>query len=133
MKVGGRTFLHRMPLMAAGIFALGLAACDPGPAVDQTQKNSGSATTGAADPADGGNAVKNVQTVDDLALNIKVEDALKETPGFQPLTVKVRTVGGVVTLSGTADTAASRDLAGQIALKVSGVKSVQNKLVVADA
>lgn len=135
MKVGDRTLLHRMPLMATGIFVLGLAACDRGPTVDQANKNSGSATAREANPAedgaDGGNAAKSVQTVDDLALNIKVEDALKENPGFQSLTVKVRTVGGVVTLSGTADTAANRDLAGQIALKVSGVKSVQNKLVVA--
>lgn len=131
MRAGDRTFLHRMSLMAIGMFALGLAGCDPGPTVDQAQKNSGSATSSEANPADGGNAAKSVQTVDDLALNIKVEDALKENPGFQALTVKVHTVGGVVTLSGTADTAANRDLAGQIALKVSGVKSVQNKLIVA--
>lgn len=71
------------------------------------------------------------QSVDDLALNIKVEDALKERAELKSLVVKVNTAGGVVILTGTADTTASRDLATQIVMNVNGVKSVQNKIAVA--
>ena len=109
-----------MPWIAIAAFTLGLAACDPKPVTER------------ANNGDGGGA-KTVRTVEDLALNIKVEDALKANPALRSLSIRVRTAGGVTTLSGTADTAANRALAEQAARSVNGVKSVENKIVVGDA
>lgn len=128
MNAGDHKFLRRVPLIAAGAFALGLAACDPKPAVDQA----GGTSDSSVEEKNGvdSSVAKVGQTVDDLALNIKVEDALKESPELKSLAIKARTAGGVVTLSGVADTATNRELATQIAMNVNGVKSVQNKLAI---
>jgi hyperosmotically inducible protein len=135
MNAGDRIFLRRVPLIAVGVFALGLIACDPKPAVDQTGKNSDSSTEKKSSAVEGGadGSAAIGQTVDDLALNIKIEDALKEKSELKSLAVKVRTAGGLVTLSGTADTAANRELATQVVMNVNGVKSVQNKLAIASS
>jgi hypothetical protein len=53
-----------------------------------------------------------------------------ETEKFQGSAIGVTAADGVVTLWGTAQTAAERNAAVSAARKVSGVKSVQNNLVV---
>lgn len=127
MSMSDRMFLRRASLVATGALVLGLAACEPKPSTEQAGRMTGDSSGSAETPAKSG------QTVDDLALNIKVEDALKEDPSLKALPIKVRTVGGVTTLSGTADTPANRDQATQVAMSVSGVKAVENKLVVGGA
>ncbi len=116
---------------AAAVFALGLAACDPSP-VEQAARNSNGDTDAASRVLSGGDSAKSHRSVDDLALNIRVEDALKEHPELGTQSIKVMASGAVVTLSGTVDTAANRDLAGRIAAGVEGVEAVRNKLAVAD-
>lgn len=131
MSAGEKIFRYRISLIVIGVFAMGLAACDPKPEAGKDPDSSivqKPAATGA-NGKDGSAGVS--QSVDDLALNIKVEDALKEKPELKSLAVKVSTAGGVVTLSGTADTTANRDLATQIVMSLNGVKSVQNKIAVA--
>ena len=45
-------------------------------------------------------------------------------------TIEVSARDGVVTLSGTTDTATRRDLAGYLALRVDGVAGVRNRIAV---
>lgn len=122
MRAGDQIFMRQVVLAAVGTLALGLAACDPKSGADKAADS-----PAVQKPQAGGVG----QTVDDLALNIKVEDALKEKQELKSLAIKVSTAGGVVTLSGTADTAANRELAETIVMNVNGVKSVHNKLAVA--
>lgn len=134
-----QVFVRRVSLLAIATLMLGLAACDRQPAVQPGRDSGGGAAqssapaagTGSDAAGSGANGAQARQTVDDLALNIKVEDALKANPDLKGLPIKVRTTAGVVTLSGTANTVSNRDLAGQLASQVTGVKSVQNKLSVA--
>ncbi|HSN41406.1 MAG TPA: BON domain-containing protein [Burkholderiales bacterium] len=71
------------------------------------------------------------QAIEDTALTAKVKAALIAEPGLNALAIDITTKGGVVSLFGTADTAANRDKAVQVASKVEGVKSVVDKLVIA--
>jgi hyperosmotically inducible protein len=68
--------------------------------------------------------------VDDSAITAKVKTALLADPNVKGLQIDVDTKNGVVTLNGTADKPANRDRAVAIAKDTSGVKSVENRLVV---
>ena len=68
--------------------------------------------------------------VDDGAITAKVKTALLADPDVKGLMIDVDTKNGVVTLKGTADKPANRDRAVAIAKDTSGVKSVENQLVV---
>jgi hyperosmotically inducible periplasmic protein len=82
------------------------------------------------------------QSEDDRALSAKVEDATltaevktkllanEQTDG---LDINVDTVRNAVTLSGTVDSSAEKDLAGEIARQVEGVADVSNKLMVSES
>ena len=143
MNINEQIVLRRIPLIVVGVFVLGLAACKPA-AEGQASKESGqfveqspNLATGkeigqAKSGADKDNSEK-VRTVDDVALNIKVEDALKNNPTLQSQAITVYTAGGVVTLTGTTDTPATRDQAAQVVMNVTGVKGVDNKLSVGGA
>ena len=68
--------------------------------------------------------------VDDGMITTKVKTALLADPDVKGLRIDVDTKDGVVTLKGTADKAASLDRAVQIATNTTGVKSVDNQLIV---
>jgi hyperosmotically inducible periplasmic protein len=74
----------------------------------------------------------NREAVSDSAITGKVKSALAADVGLKTVTgINVDTdAGGVVTLSGKVDSADKKKLAEQVAKKVSGVKSVKNKLTV---
>jgi hypothetical protein len=131
MNTDDQIFLRRVPLFTVGVLTLCLAACDPKPVLDERDRSSGLRVEEGSDAVANG-ADKAGQRVGDLALNIKVEDALKENLKLKSLEVKVHSAGGIVILSGTSDTDENSKLATQIVMNVSGVKSVQNKLVVVD-
>jgi hyperosmotically inducible protein len=71
---------------------------------------------------------KSNQTVPDKAadgwITTKVKSELASTKGIKSTDISVDTNDGVVTLSGTTDTAASKTKAEHVAKKVKGVKSV---------
>jgi len=70
------------------------------------------------------------ESVDDATITAAVKSKLvwsKHTDGF---TTNVDTKSGKVTLNGTADSSASKELAGQLALNTRGVSSVDNRLAV---
>ncbi|MGH8611068.1 MAG: BON domain-containing protein [Gammaproteobacteria bacterium] len=66
--------------------------------------------------------------VDDAAITAKVKGDIMSDPMLKVLDISVRTVNGVVILSGDVDAKPSIDRAGEIAGLVDGVKSVQNNL-----
>ena len=84
----------------------------------------------ANDEAPASAADKAGAAVDDGAITAKVKTALLADPDVKGLKIDVDTKNGVVTLKGTADKPANRDRAVAIAKDTSGVKSVENQLVV---
>lgn len=154
MSRGSKTTTRKAPLLAAmGILVMGLAACDSKPpeqanrGVDPTAERAPPIPPTAAKDSKDGDLVKKddnqdvakggpaqpMQGIDDVAINIKVQDALKSKFSLKSLPILVQTTEGVVTLSGSADTPANREQAEQVAMNVAGVKSVQNKLAVSGA
>lgn len=69
--------------------------------------------------------------IDDATITAAIMSKLAWSKYTSATTTKVETRGGAVTLLGTADTAASRDLVGRLARNTRGVNSVDNKLLVA--
>jgi osmotically-inducible protein OsmY len=84
--------------------------------------------TNAAPPGAGSRAAGTA--MEDGKLSARVKSALTTQPGLKALSVDVDGASGAVTLYGTASTPAQRDLAGQLALGVDGVKSVTNHLII---
>lgn len=76
-------------------------------------------------------AMTNVgEVVDDGMITAKVKTALLADSDVKGLRIDVDTKDGVVTLKGTADKAANIDRAAKLAHDTTGVKSVDNQLVV---
>jgi hypothetical protein len=138
MKAGGQS--DRVSCIAlAGVLALGLGACggDQAP----TETGAGDSTNAKLEGATGEPAILAADAglaegsskptgVEGGALGSRVKSALTRQPGLRALSVDVDAASGAVTLYGTANTPAQRDLAGQLALGVDGVKSVTNHLII---
>lgn len=70
------------------------------------------------------------EVVDDASITAAVKSKLLWSKNTQGLSANIETRGGKVTLEGTANSAAARELAGALALNTHGVVSVDNKLTV---
>ena len=70
------------------------------------------------------------QYVDDSTITTKVKSALLGDDAVKSFEIKVETVKGVVQLSGFVDTSDQKSAAEKDASGISGVKSVQNNLIV---
>lgn len=70
------------------------------------------------------------ENLDDAAITAKVKTAILAEPGLKSLEISVDTVQNVTTLTGTVDSPQNSDKAQQVAAAVSGVKAVENKLVI---
>jgi len=70
------------------------------------------------------------QYVDDTTITTKVKSALLGDDAVKSFEIKVETVKGVVQLSGFVDTSDQKSAAEKDASAVSGVKNVQNNLIV---
>jgi hyperosmotically inducible protein len=117
---------------------LGLAACgqEPAPKAPLGTKSGPTAAAkppvepkGAAAPVPEGK--KASASDSDRTLARRVKDALLARPDLKAHGIDITAVDGAVTLFGTADSLASRKMAGDIASGIEGVKSVENKLAVA--
>jgi len=114
--------------------AAGIVACEKpgtgevvGKKVDETTEKAGD----KLDQAAAAGSEKGEQTadfVDDAAITAKVKSAILAETGLRVLQVKVDTVDGVVTLTGTADSQRNIDKAKELASSVAGVKGVENQL-----
>ena len=69
------------------------------------------------------------ETVDDSAITAKVKTAFAQDPGVKAMDVKVNTHKGTVQLSGWVNTAEEKARAEEVAKKISGVTTVENKIV----
>jgi len=68
--------------------------------------------------------------IDDAVITAKVKSSLLADSGTKGLRIDVDTKNGVVQLKGKVSSATERTLAQNLAAKVSGVKSVENKLTI---
>jgi len=68
--------------------------------------------------------------VNDVALTARVKTALISQKGLEGLKIHVNSYKGIVQLSGFVDTDVEKELAGQIARNVDGVREVVNNLIV---
>ena len=111
-------------MVAAIATAFTLAACDQRSDPTATAPATGTGQKMAA-------ATDKVATaVDDSAVTAKVKAALLAEPGLKSLPIGVDTKNGAVTLSGSVDSAASRDRAKEVASSVAGVSTVVDQLTV---
>lgn len=132
MNAGNGTVVRRVLLAAlAGGLALGLGACERWSAGAGTGQARAVSDTIEPDGNAAGAARSHTRRrVDDKALATRVRAALMASPALNAVTIDVAASRGVVTLFGTTNTPTRRDLAGYIALKVEGVNSVRNRIVV---
>ena len=110
-----------MPRLLLAALLLSLAACKeaPPPVQAATAKPQAQAPSRPVDPVD-----------PNEELSIRVRRALEEAGKIDAAAIDISATDGVVTLFGTAGTKDERERAAQVAAKVDGVKSVENKLVV---
>ena len=94
------------------------AVASTGAAVDKMADKAGAAIDGAG------------AKVDDAAITVAVNTELAKDPGLSALSINVDTSGGRVQLKGSAPDSAARERASQLAAAVSGVRSVDNQLLV---
>ena len=142
MKIGGKQQLVVPSVALAGILLVGLNACSGDKPVTETAAADIVDPTGvrpesvperqvATDVEPTGAGSKAAGTAsEDGALGARVKSALTTHPGLKTLSIDVNAATGAVTLYGTASTPAQRELAGQLALGVDGVKSVTNHLII---
>ena len=135
--------LKNFKLVAISLLIAGaLAACDkkPGPAesvgkqIDQTAAEAGKKMGEAVNKVEEKISVQSAKAevaMDDTEITTKVKASIFAEPGLKTLQISVGTVKGVVTLTGAIDSQANINKAVSLAAAVSGVKTVENKLVLA--
>lgn len=134
-----RKILIAIPLL----LALGLSACDkPGPAeqagkkIDEVASDTSKTVADTVDKYENKmteQGAKNAQSWDDTEITARVKAEFLGEPGLKSLQISVDTVKGVVTLTGTVDSKANSDKAKARAMAISGVRDVDNQLVVTSA
>ena len=149
MKSGETRLIPQLLHVAiAGALALGLVACGEssntadkigqGPVgqPDQTQgRFEPGSPTGAGGPTQPdrigeSGASKAGKSTDDTALAALVKSVLVAEPGLKASSIQVEATAGAVTLHGTTESGGDREKAVQVASRVTGVKSVESKLIV---
>jgi hyperosmotically inducible protein len=120
---------HRTLILSVSTLAvLGAVACSPrdreqvSSSARNTATEARQATEKAADRAE--------RVVDDSVITTKVKSVLLADSTVKGLNISVDTVGGTVTLTGTAATQAERAQAESLAASVEGVRSVVNRISV---
>lgn len=125
------------------LLALGLNACDkPGPAeqagkkIDQVATDTGKKVGETVDKLEKKMAeqgAKGAQSWDDTEITARIKADFLGEPGLKSMQISVDTSNGVVTLAGKVDSQAHSDKARDRAMTFSGVKDVNNQLVVTPA
>jgi osmotically-inducible protein OsmY len=125
------------------IIAFGLSACDkPGPAeqagkkMDQVANDTSKKVSETFDKFDNKmteQGVKGAQVFDDAEITTRARAALLGEPGLKSMQISVDTIKGIVTLTGTVDSKANSDKAKARMMAISGVRDVNNQLVITSA
>jgi hyperosmotically inducible protein len=131
---------HSITWIAAVVFATAVAAgCDRNKPMETAGQKVDNAADRAGQKMDQAAATVKEKTeqagdkLGDAAITAKVKTALIGEPGLKALKIDVDTANGVVTLTGSVDSAQNLDRATQVAQSVEGVKSVDNRLNVKSA
>ena len=134
--MNSNTGIRTCLLAASSLALIAVAGCDnPRPAetagkkIDQTMENVGQKVDQATDKAREQTA-KAGQAIDDTAITAAVKAGIVAEPGLKVLKIDVDTRDGLVTLTGSADSAENVRKATQVASNVQGVKSVDNRMAV---
>jgi hypothetical protein len=116
--------------LAAPVLALFLAACGEAPKPAPPPPPPAMSTLPTTPPPVEAKAAEAPKPDPDKELAQRVKRALEGEAKIQGAAIDVTAADGVVTLWGTQATGAARSLAVQVAAKVAGVKSVNNRLVI---
>ena len=116
-------------LAAASLSLAGLVGCDNPKPAETAGKKIDQAMEKVSDRAKAQAAVAG-KAVEDAKITAAVKAGILAEPGLKVLMIDVDTKDGTVTLTGSADSAASVERAKQVASNVQGVKSVDNRLAV---
>jgi len=124
--------LQRKTMLISLVIGTAMAgvACQqrsPSTVGQKMDRPSETATTAANAANDSMNRPANA--VDDAAITAKVKTAIMAEPGLKSTEINVDTKDAVVTLTGTVPSAPLKDRAKEIASSVTGVRSVQDNLV----
>lgn len=130
--------MNRIPsLIAASVFALGLAACEKEPAVDQSGEPLAERSDGSRPLPPTGDPARSPGQMgalgNDETITAQVEARIAEDPTLGGNAIDVRTEGGVVTLSGTVQSSEQAQKLAELARSVEGVTEVDNKLTPSQA
>ena len=131
---------HRISTYIIAIAILGLSACSkPGPAeqagrqLDEAAEKTAQALNRKMNQAENA-AESEIHKADantsDADITAKVKIALMMRDGINSMTISVKTVSGVVSLSGSVLNTSQFIMAQDLALAVDGVKGVDNKLAI---
>ena len=118
------------------LFSFTLAACDKPIASESAGGGMGEATAIISDGMNlaaekfGALSAQSGGAFEDAAITAKIKAAISTKVGFMLVDIHVDTVDQVVLLTGTVDSRARSDTATQIARDISGVKLVENRLIV---
>jgi len=122
------------------LLAAGLAACDkPGPAetagknIDRSVDQAGQKISDTAEKVGEKMSEQGAKVgvaIEDTEITAKVKAAIFAEPGLKTLQISVDTIKGVVSLSGSVKSKSHSDMAQALASAVSGVKEVDNRLVI---
>lgn len=122
------TDFRLLTLSLSAVAVLGAAACSPrdrdevSSSARKTATEARQATEKAANRAE--------KVIDDSVITTKVKSALLADSTVKGLNIDVDTVGGTVTLSGTAKSQAERTQAEALASSIEGVRNVVNRISV---
>ena len=133
-------YLYRpvIAVTSAVALALPVVGCNERAPVETAGRQIDKAIDRAADEIDQVAAAASVElkkelaqaseAINDATVTAKVKSAILSEPQLKMLQINVETVGGVVILTGSADTRQSRERAEQVASAIAGVKSVDNRI-----
>lgn len=126
-------------MIVTALLATFLAGCERSPTPETTGEKIDNTIERAGEKIEQGattlkeKATQAGDTIDDAAITTKIKAAIVGEPSLEVLQIDVDTVNGMVTLTGTVDSAQSSDRAKELAGAVEGVKSVDNRLTVKSA
>jgi hyperosmotically inducible periplasmic protein len=117
-----------LTLSISTVAVLGAVACSP----REQEKMSSSARSTATEARQATEKAANraERVIDDSVITTKVKSVLIADSTVKGLNISVDTVGGTVTLTGTAATQAERAQAEALAASVEGVRGVVNRISV---
>ncbi len=120
------TDLRLITLSISAVAVLGAVACSPREP-EQVSSSARTPATEAPRPTEQA-ATRTERVIDDSVITTKVKSALLADTTVKGLNINVDTVGGTVTLTGTASSQDERAKAESLAASVEGVRNVVNRI-----